>query len=107
MFGLMSRRERSLLIPIVEEKKQEIVSLRNELSILKTEMAKAIEWERLRAEGAINLLLLKTQKAVLTPAPGPGLNQEEMLEKAFDLFGDEGSSPLTADQEKTLLEIQR
>ncbi len=107
MFGSMNRRERLLLISMVEEKKQEIVFLRNELSILKTDTAKAIEWERLRAEGAINLLLLKTQKAVLTPLPESEQDREKMLEKAFDLFGDEGSSALTVEEEKTLMEIQK
>jgi hypothetical protein len=79
MFKLVSKRELTLYAAQIQE-------LRNEVVQLKTQ----VDHERRRAEGAINLLLMRTVKAAITPEPtGMSLAEEEnMKAKMFDIWGD-------------------
>ena len=82
MFGfkLVSKRELSLYAAQIQEFKQEVDRMRLQ-----------VEHERKRAEGAINLLLMRTQKAVLTPEP-PALTDDEedkIKAKMLNIFGDD------------------
>lgn len=82
MFGykLIHKRELSLYAAQIQEFKQEVDRMRLQ-----------VEHERKRAEGAINLLLMKTQKAALTPdTPQLTDEQEETIKaKMLNIFGDE------------------
>lgn len=78
-----------------------IADLRKEIERL----TKQIEHERLRAEGAINLLLARTQKAVLTPELPQQVAQEEVIKKAMlNIFGDEEEGEEKQSNEEKLLE---
>lgn len=87
MFRIISKRELVLYAAQIQE-------LRNEVATLRAQ----VEHERKRAEGAINLLLMRTVKAAITPEPtGMSLQDEEnMKAKMFDLWGD--GQQLTEDQ---------
>jgi|WetSurSiteA1Bulk_404760.scaffolds.fasta_scaffold28464_2 hypothetical protein len=81
MFGLrlITKRELALLNATIGGMRDEIANLRL-----------LIEHERKRAEAAINLLLMRTQKAVIDVEPTPlTLEQSDKLkEAALDIFGD-------------------
>lgn len=78
MFRLISKRELALYLAQMADMKAEISRLHVQL-----------EHERKRAEGAINLVLMRSVKAAITPVEGMSLAQEmEMKEKAYDIFGD-------------------
>ncbi len=83
MFGLriVHKRELAMQAAMVEDLRTQILDLR-----------KLVEHERARAEAAINLVLMKEAKAVLTPLDPLTLEQQEKFENAvnkkLDLFGD-------------------
>jgi len=95
MFRIITKRELALLHATIED-------LRNE----KIALQALVEHERKRSEGAINLLLLRTQKAVLTPEPVPLTEEQEdkMKERMLNIFGDEEESMT---EEKALEELQK
>ncbi|HCV42881.1 MAG TPA: hypothetical protein DGH68_05320 [Bacteroidetes bacterium] len=66
-----------------------IGGMRDEISNLRV----LVEHERKRAEAAINLLLMRTQKAVIDVEPSPlTLEQENNVkEAALNIFGDDYS----------------
>jgi hypothetical protein len=82
MFGwkIIHKRELALYAAQIDDSHQEIIALR-----------KLVEHERKRAEGAINLLLMRTQKAALSPEPTPMTEEQEEAVKAkmLNIFGDE------------------
>jgi hypothetical protein len=79
MWKLINKRELSLYAAQIQEFRGEIVRLRE-----------SVEHERKRAEGAINLLLMRTQKAVLTPETSPMTDEQEEAYKAkmLNIFDD-------------------
>jgi hypothetical protein len=72
--------------------KRELLLYAAQLSDMKTEIQRLnvlVEHERKRAEGAINLLLMRTVKAAITPQEGLTIQEEEDLKaKTYDIFGD-------------------
>lgn len=92
MFKITTKREMALLAATIDDQRRQIEELR-----------KLVEHERKRSEGAINLLLMKTQRAALTPDQPLTLEDEEQAkERMLNLFG-EGE----VDEEKALEELQR
>ncbi len=91
MFGLrlVTKREMALLAGTIEDLRKE-----------KQALQELVEHERKRSEGAINLLLIKTQGAALTPSPGPQQEAEEerVKNKMFNIFGDEYETEPTQDR---------
>jgi len=81
MFGFKIIHKRELALYAAQ-----IQDFRNQIK----ELGLIIEHERKRAEGAINLLLIKTQKAAITPEPNPVTEKEEEEAKAklLNIFGD-------------------
>jgi len=78
MLRIVSRRELLLYAAQISDFKQEIKRLQG-----------IIEHERRRAEAAINLLLMRTVKAAITPTEPLTLDQEDAIkERAMDIFGD-------------------
>lgn len=78
MYRLISKRELLLYAAQLSDMKAEITRLQTQ-----------VEHERKRAEGAINLLLMRTVKAAITPNEGMTIAQEEeMKDKMYDIFGD-------------------
>ena len=82
MFGwkLIHKRELALYAAQIQEFKKDVDRMRLQ-----------VEHERKRAEGAINLLLMRTQKAVLTPDP-PAMSEDQeeaMKAKMLNIFGDD------------------
>ncbi len=80
MYRLVSKRELALYAAQIADLRKEVQRLQQ-----------AVEHERKRAEGAINLLLIRTVKAAITPDQSntPTFEQqEELREKMFDIFGD-------------------
>jgi hypothetical protein len=93
MWG-MTNKEKLLLLSIIRDRDSQIEKL--EL---------IVKNERLRAEGAINLLLLRTVKAVLTPQEEETEEQREAkLEKLFGVFGTENDSAISKVEEQKLLD---
>jgi hypothetical protein len=93
MWG-MTNKEKLLLLSIIRDRDRQI----EKLELL-------VKNERLRAEGAINLLLLRTVKAVLTPQePETEEQQEAKLEKLFGVFGTENDSSISKAEEQKLLD---
>jgi hypothetical protein len=82
MFGLrlITKRELSLLNWQISELREE-----------KKQLYKQVDYERRRAEAAINALLIKTNKIALTPDPLtdlPDEEQEAIQANMLDIFGD-------------------
>jgi len=107
-------RQIDLLTKAVEEERRraelEIERLREEL-VLDNHRAQEcinvlhgdVEHERKRAEAAINALLMRTAKLVLTPdSPATMEEQEKLKERQMDIFGDGASY----DEEQALEELQ-
>jgi hypothetical protein len=83
---LISKRELALYAAQIQELREQNARL-----------ALQIEHERKRAEGAINLLLMRTVKAAITPNEGITMQQEEELKaKQYDIFGD--NNPINEDE---------
>jgi hypothetical protein len=82
MFGfkLVHKRELALYAAQIDDFHSQVLVLRE-----------LVEHERRRAEGAINLLLMRTQKAALTPEPDKLTEdqQENLKAKMLNIFGDE------------------
>jgi hypothetical protein len=94
MFGLSltTKVERQFTMAVIQDLREEIERLR-----------KQIERERKRAEGAINLLLLRTTKAAISVDDHPTeAEMEKLSERQFDLFGDGHE----IDETKALEELQ-
>jgi hypothetical protein len=103
MFGL-AKTERLLLMKMIGDRDLLIEKLEFSLK----ERDKLVVNERLRAEGAINLLLLRTQKAVLTPNPEMAqAAQEKMLDSMADMYGSENPNMTPAEEAKIIEEIQK
>lgn len=105
MFGL-GNRERLLFLAVIEDQKKKIAALEEALKQEREICRDEIKHERFRAESAINLLLLKTQRAVLTPEGMTQHDEDKLMEKTFNLFGDEGPA-VTKEQEQLLKDIQK
>jgi len=95
LFRITTKRELALLHATIEDQHKEILALRA-----------LVDHERKRSEGAINLLLLRTTKAVLTPQVEPPTEEQEekMKERMLNIFGDEETP--TSD-EKLLEDLQK
>lgn len=95
IFGLrlVTKREIALWMALAEEQKQAIAKLE-----------KAVEKERARADAAINLLLARTQGAVIRPEPTE-MDIERMESHTYDLFDDSVSAQVKKEA-KLLEEIQ-
>jgi hypothetical protein len=84
MFNLriVHKRELALYAAQIEQSRKEIAELK-----------KQVEHERLRAEGAINALLIRTNKIAITPNAPSEMMSEEQEEKAktkmLNIFGDD------------------
>lgn len=80
MFGLRLTTKRELALQAAT-----MLDMRREIARLN----ERIDHEQKRAEAAINLLLLKTQRAVLTPDQGMTMVEEEtMRQNMMDVFND-------------------
>lgn len=80
MFGikLITKRELALINATMTDQRAEIARLREQ-----------VNHERLRAEGAINALLIKQERIAITPNDGPSFQQEEEIKaKEMDIFAD-------------------
>ena len=82
MFRIVSKRELALYAAQMQDFKTTIAELQSQ-----------VKHERLRAEGAINALLIRTQKIALTPETATNPMTEEQEEnyksKLMNIFGDE------------------
>lgn len=94
MFGLRIITKREIALYTAT-----ILDLRNEIERMRV----AVLHEQKRAEAAINLLLAKTQKAVLTPENSEITleSQDRMKEIAYNIFGED---VIPEDDEEKLLE---
>ena len=84
MFGLkiISKRELDLYLTVIREKTEEI-------DRLKKEYRHELQYEKNRAEAAINALLIKTNKIALTPAKEMSEDEQNAFAgKMYDIFGD-------------------
>lgn len=106
MFG-MSNKEKLLLLSIIKDRDGQLTRERMLSAAAIHDLKEQLVHERLRAEGAINLVLMKTVKAVLTPQdPMSDKEIEKREEQMYGIFGDEGESALTKEQEKILTDLQ-
>lgn len=107
MFGL-GKTERLLLLKMIADRDRQIEKLEKRLEVTIAESDLMLNNERLRAEGAINLLLLKTQKAVLTPNPEEAMkSQEAMLESMAGMFGGDNPNMTRQEEAQIISEIQK
>jgi hypothetical protein len=96
MFGLklITKRELALYVSTISDLRREAENLK-----------KMIEHERMRAEGAINALLIKSVKMAIVPDDQrmTEMDEDKLKERQFDIFGDETGN----DDEKRLEELQQ
>lgn len=92
MLRLVSKREMLLWAGTVQD-------LRNQIKALEEQ----VKHERARAEGAINALLIKTNRIAITPQENMTIKQEEdFKDKQYNIFG-EGEIA----EDKALEELQK
>ena len=92
MFGFMIVTKREILLY-----REAIDSLKAEVESLK----KQISHERDRAEGAINLVLVKTTGMGISPSRPTDQEIDKIMEDTMDIFGDR---PISTEEEKKIME---
>jgi hypothetical protein len=105
---LTTKRELMLWAAQLAERDERIRLLEMELRELRESVDKKVERERRRAEGAINILLAKTQGAVIKDERPSAEELDGLNEAAMGIFGrDDGEEGDRVTSAREIEELQR